>query len=228
MGHTDNPKSDSDYTFEALLQHTYGFLNAVGIREAHFAGHSRGGFLVTRLALEYPGLVKTLVLVASGTTARDDPSVPEDTFYKDIERRVPPGPPTPETVRMEPDAQAYRKEQVTDDFLARMLEIALLPKTQEAQKRTKALGPTLWLPSLVAKRQETLRTIDDSGLPVPTLLLWGFNDPAAPLPLGLKLFGRICAKTPEAALHVLNGAAHYSFRDQPQAFNRVLRSFCLR
>ena len=28
-------------------------------------------------------------------------------------------------------------------------------------------------------------------------------------------------------MHVLNGAGHYSYREQPAAFNRIVKSFCL-
>lgn len=229
QGYTDNPKTDGDYTFEALFRHTCGVFEALGMTSAHVAGHSRGAFLVARLALERPELVKTLVIVDSSTLAGDPPGFD---FYANLGRpggRLPRAvAPTAEAVRGEPDAQAYIREQVTDDFIARMLEIALLPKTREAGERMEAVGESVWLPSLNAKRAETIGVIDERGFPVPTLVIWGFNDRSAPLRLGLQLFERISAKTRQAELHVLNGAGHYSFRDQPRAFNRVLPSFCLR
>lgn len=226
QGHTDNPKTDTDYTFEALFEHTCGFFEALGISQANVAGHSRGAFLACYLALERPDLVKRLVLVDTITTAPEDPQYPSGNFYDEITRRTPPGPPTRETVRMEPDAQAYDPRHITDDFVDRLLEIARLPKTQEAQQRMKTLRDSVWLPSLNRKRQEALRRIDESGLAMPTLVIWGFNDRSAPLRFGLQLFERICAKTPEAELHVLNGGGHYAFREQYQAFNRVVRAFC--
>ena len=63
--------------------------------------------------------------------------------------------------------------------------------------------------------------------PVPTLVVWGFDDPSARLPVGQHLFERICARTPQAELHVLNRAGHCSFREQPRAFNRLVTDFCL-
>jgi pimeloyl-ACP methyl ester carboxylesterase len=76
-------------------------------------------------------------------------------------------------------------------------------------------------------KQATLRRIDEEGLTTRTLVFWGFNDRSAPLPLGQDLFSRIAQKTPRAEMHVLNGAGHYSYRDQYEAFNRVLTGFCL-
>jgi 2-hydroxy-6-oxonona-2,4-dienedioate hydrolase len=228
QGHSDNPKTDADYSVAALLRHTVGFLRALGIQNAHLGGHSRGAWLVARVALEHPELAKTLVLVDTSTLAPEDPAFPSQVFYTEIANRTPPGPPTAETVRMEPDAQAaHSRAHITDDFVARLLEIARLPKSQDATEKMKTLGPAQWLPDLNRERVRTLEMIDERGLPVPTLLTWGFNDRSAPLPLGHKLFARIAEKTPRAEMHVLNGAGHYSFREQAPAFNRLVPAFCL-
>jgi pimeloyl-ACP methyl ester carboxylesterase len=190
-------------------------------------GHSRGGLLVAALALEHRELAKTVVIVDSGTLAPGDPRYLLGTFYEEIERRIPPGPPTRETVRMEPDANSYSTDHVTDDFVARYLEIARLAKTQEAQRWMKPLSDRIWTPSLLRNKEQSLRMIDARGIPAPTLVIWGFNDPSAPLPLGVSLFERIRARTPQAEFHVLNQAGHYCFRERPHEFNRLLRSFCL-
>ena len=86
-----------------------------------------------------------------------------------------------------------------------------------------ALAMYTWDPYMHDPRlKHRLHRID-----VPTLLIWGANDRSAPLPKGLELFERIALKTPESELHLLNGAGHYTFRDQYEAFNQVVRDFCL-
>jgi len=227
-GYTDNPAPD-DYTPAALFRHACGFLEALDCGAAHLVGHSRGGFLVTWLAVERPDLVKTLVIVDSQSISPDAVSGGADDFYEKLghRQRLLTEPPTPELVRIEPEAQTYHREQVTDDFIARLLEIARLPKTREAQQRIQELRPTSWYPALFRKRDELLQRIDEEGLSLPTLIIWGFDDQSAPLTLGLQLFARLAPHAPRAELHVLNQARHYCFRDQPAAFNRLLRSFCL-
>lgn len=235
QGHTDNPRSDSEYTYEALSRHTAAWLQKLGVSRAHLVGHSRGGLLAATLALEHPGLAKTVIVVDSATLAPDDPRFNPEGFYKEVASRTPAGRPTLETIRAEPVANSYSADHVTDDYLARYLEIALLPKTKEAQQRVGAsgldeteLGRTVWMPSLSRKRKATLETIQAKGMSLPTLVVWGFNDPSAPLPLGHSLFERIALKTPQAEFHVLNRAGHYSFRERPHEFNRLIRAFCLR
>src|SRR5262245_28819634 len=41
QGFTDNPKRDKDYTIAAVLQHAYGLLRTLGLRNVHPVGHSR-------------------------------------------------------------------------------------------------------------------------------------------------------------------------------------------
>ena len=67
QGFTDNPKTDADYTMHATVQHAIAFLEKLGKGPYHIVGHSRGGFVVSRLALERPDLVKSCVCVSSGS-----------------------------------------------------------------------------------------------------------------------------------------------------------------
>ena len=130
-----------------------------------------------------------------------------------------------EKVRYQLDAMAVNKEHLSDDFLNRLLEIALLPKTEDAQRRMAEIREKVWSQSLQPKRLECIRRIEDEGFQMPTLVIWGLNDRAAPFPKGLQLFERIALKTPDAEFHVINRASHQVFREQPQVFNQVVRDF---
>ncbi|MCC7365103.1 MAG: alpha/beta hydrolase [Dehalococcoidia bacterium] len=228
QGYTGNPASPEDYTFEQLVEHSIAFLDALGIRDAHLAGHSRGALLIAAIAFARPDLAKTCVCVSTNTLAPDDPAYPGGQFYKDVEARTPPGPPSLASVRMEPDAQAWSTAQVTDDFVARLLEIAELPSTQEARAAMQVVGETVFMPSLARVKQRTLELIDDWGMPCPTLVIWGWDDRSAFVPLATKLYARIAAKTDDCALHIVNHSGHYVFREQTDEFVRAVSAFCLR
>jgi pimeloyl-ACP methyl ester carboxylesterase len=227
QGHTDNPPTDADYTFDFLVDHAAAWLNKLGISQAHIVGHSRGGLLVACLAFQLPGLAKSVIIVDSSTLAPVHPLSPGGVFYERIEARIPPGPPTIETARMEPDENSFSTAHVTDDYLARNMAFALLPKTQHAQARMKEISKTIWMPSVDRRHDDALRLIDERGMPAPTLVIWGHNDPSVLLVRGLGLWDRIAASTPESEFHVLNQAGHYGFREHPHQFNRLLRAFCL-
>jgi len=227
QGQTGNPKGD-EYTFEALLAHTHRWLQAVGIRGAHLVGHSRGGLLITRLAQEHPEVAKSLVIVDSNTLAPEDPSFPSGEFYAEIARRTPPGPATRATVRMEPEGQSFSHAHITDDFTSRLLENALLPVRVEADERMKAVADKAWFPTMGRAKAEALRLLEAQGMPVPTLIIWGMNDVSAPLRVhGLPLIDLIAAKTPRTVVVLVNQTGHYVMREQPDAFVRALRGFCL-
>jgi pimeloyl-ACP methyl ester carboxylesterase len=224
QGHTDNPRRAADYRFERVMDHCHAFLDQLGLGAIHVVGHSRGGMVAARLAMERPERVRSLTLVDAGAVAPFDPTLPVGQFYAPLEHPRLWRNPGRDAVVAEPEAQAVRSEWITDDFVARMLRIAQLPKTKAA-RRTLAAERTRWAPGLERYREETLGAIDRDGLPVPTLVLWGYDDRSAPRRSGLRLFDRIAARTADAQLVMLNGAGHYCYRDRPQAFNAVLTAF---
>jgi 2-hydroxy-6-oxonona-2,4-dienedioate hydrolase len=227
QGHTGNPESDAAYTFERLLGHAVALLELLAPGPAHLVGHSMGALLTARIALDRPELARTLVIVDSNTVAPDDDRFPWTKFYVDLDARIPAGPPTLETVRIEPDLQSYSSDHVTTGLLERLLQIARRPEFAHAAQRMRELRESTWMPSILPVRARTLEEIDARGVPVPTLVVWGANDPSAPLPLALQLLERIAARTPEADLHVLGRAGHYCFRERPEAFERALTGFAL-
>lgn len=226
QGHTDNPTKDTEYTFDAVVRHAYAFIKALGITKANMVGHSRGGLLVARLALEHPEIVDRLIIVDSASLSPESTMFPSYSWYDMLPIKE--GVPTLESVQVEPYYQAFNKAQVTQDLAKRLLEIASMPKFQEAQDKMKVLGPTLFNPNINRARNATVTQIDEVGFSMPTLLVWGFNDRSAPLPLGHHLFEHIVRNMPNAEMHILNGAGHNSYRDQHEAFNRIVTSFCIK
>jgi len=226
QGHTGNPEDESRYTFERLQAHALALLDALALGPAHLVGHSMGALLAARIALDRPELTRTLTIVDSNTVAPDDPRFPWTRFYAELSLRIPPGAPSLETVRIEPELQSVTQGHVTGGFLARLLEIARRPQFAEAERLARELRQTVWMPSILPVRARTLEEIDARGLPLPVLVVWGAGDPSAPLPLAYALFERIAARTPDAQLHVLGQAGHYCFRERAEAFERVLAAFC--
>jgi pimeloyl-ACP methyl ester carboxylesterase len=62
-GKTESP--EGKYSVSLLAQDAYQLMKAIGVQEAYFLGYSMGGRIATELALNYPELVKALVLASS-------------------------------------------------------------------------------------------------------------------------------------------------------------------
>jgi pimeloyl-ACP methyl ester carboxylesterase len=69
QGSTGNPKTDADYTMAATVKHAAGLLQALRLKNVHVVGHSRGGYVVARMTLDYPELVRSCTIIDSGTLA---------------------------------------------------------------------------------------------------------------------------------------------------------------
>ncbi|MBI2822858.1 MAG: alpha/beta hydrolase [Acidobacteria bacterium] len=224
MGYTDNPRSGADYTMAAFIRHAYGFLQAMGITKTHLLGHSMGAMVAARIAIEHPEMTGGLVVLDSKALAPDDPSAPED-FYVRLEEDAP-AEPTREFVRAEPDANSYSNAHVTGDYVDEILRVARLPKLAECKEKARLTRVT-YLAEVRDLKNQTLGEIRAGRLKAPTLIIWGFNDPSAPLILGQRLMEVILPSVPRAGFHVFNRSGHYTFREHAQEVNRLVADFIL-
>ncbi len=221
QGHTDNPKSDDDYTMAAVVRHAAGFLRKMGLNEVHVIGHSRGGYLVARLTLEHPEMISSCIIVDSGTLS-PGPSKTEQMMADAPRPRL-----SRESQRWVIERYSYDGKHITESLLDAAVEIAKLPKYQEAVRKMEEQGlkKNRFLPQLALEKEETLNWIMRGKLKSPTLVVWGYNDPTAALKRGQLLFELIAESNPDSEMHVLNRAGHFCYREQPEAFNHVIKGW---
>jgi pimeloyl-ACP methyl ester carboxylesterase len=235
QGFTDNPKSDSEYVIGTTVKHVFDFAQALGLTGLHVVGHSRGAYTACRLAIEHAQLVKTLVIVDSSTLMSHD--LP---FYAKLEAELAGIDDVKEHYRYMLRAHSWRGDHITEKWLNGMIDIHSLPKTRVAAAkmgwgalsgggssfRVKEPIGQAFFDDLYARQKETHEWIRGGALRVPTLIVWGFNDPSSPLdPTGLDTMRLIFPHTPRCEMHVLNEAGHNSFREQPEAFVAAVTSF---
>jgi len=220
-GFTDNPKRDTEFVIGTTVQHAYDFLEAMKIRETHVAGHSRGGYVATRLALEHPEMVKTLTIVDSSTLM-----TPPNPQYNLWEKEAAKIPDLRQRVRYLVTVNSYSGAHVTDDFVDLMVRIVTLPKSREAVTKMEGGLKHQFREDLVGKQKDTHERIRAGGLKCPTRVVWGFNDPSATMErCGIPCMNLVLPSVPKSEMHILNHAGHFSFREQPTAFNRGLIDF---
>ena len=123
-----------------------------------------------------------------------------------------------------------RRDGWAEEWLDSVTAIAALPKYREAVDKMETLGfrTTRFLPHLARQKDETLGWIRDRGFGMPTLLVWGFNDPTATLDQGYALFDLIARGTPDSRMHIFYRAGHFTYREHPAEFNNLLRTFVQR
>lgn len=65
-GQTDVP--DAPYSIQQMSEDVMMLCHGLGLKQAHFIGSSMGGFILQKLAHDFPGLVKSAVICNSATT----------------------------------------------------------------------------------------------------------------------------------------------------------------
>jgi len=221
QGYTDNPKTDADYTMAATVKHTARLIETLGLKNVHVIGHSRGGYIVARLTLDHPELVRSCVIIDSGTLAPG----PSKTEY--IMKEAPKPRLSRESQRWCIEHYSFRPDHITQTWLDEAENIAKSAKYQETVRKMEdeGLKRKQFLTHLAVHKEETLNWIIQGKLTQPTLLVWGYNDPTAELKRGQMLFELIADVNPKSEMHIINRAGHFCYREQPETFNQVIKGF---
>lgn len=221
QGFTDNPKSDADYTMHASVQHAAAFLRTLDRAPYHLVGNSRGAYLVCRLALENPDLVKSCVLVSTSTlspglsrnpVALADPPLPLQTR---------------ESQRWIYENYSYNPRIVTEDWLDETQAVVATERNRIAIRKMmdEGLEKRQYMPELRRQRFETYRWILERGMPCPTLIACAINDPSTDFDNMKLLIEMLMARQPRTEVRVFNRAGHYVYREQSPAFNGMVLDF---
>jgi pimeloyl-ACP methyl ester carboxylesterase len=218
---TEGPRDVSGFTIQAQVEHFYQVLRTLGVERAHLVGQSRGGYVVTRLALEHPELAKTLVVVDTSTLAPDVGDLDE--------RRSNLFAPAPtdrrERHRFRLAQMSHDPSHLTDEFIDAALLMDDLPQSQATRQLWRGGGEAQFNRSLALEKAETLAWLEQGRLTLPVLVYWARNDPSALLEQGYRLFELIAAQNERTRLYVTNAAGHFHYREQPFEFCRVVSEF---
>ena len=221
QGYTGNPKTDDDYTMDAVVKHAHQTLRTLGIEGAHLIGHSRGGYLTCRLTVDHPELVKSCIIVDSNTCAPGTgtnevvfANRPGDVLSRASQRWV-------------LEKYSYSADCVTEDWLDALVDIAQQQKYAETIDKMNNDGYlwTKFLPGLQTDKEDMFRILQTRGIQRPVMQIWGYNDPTVPHAMAFDLYRILAEKERRARWQIFNEAGHFSFREQPRRFNEVVRSF---
>lgn len=192
-----------DYTLQLFTDTVHGAIVAAGVASAILVGNSLGGGVAMQMALDHPGFVEKLVLMAPGCIEElpvyfampgiakmvGDFTSPE--FSEADQRRL-------------VSNLVYDPSVITDTLVAERYAVARTqPKDVLARMRTPNLAPRL------------------GELPMPILGFWGLQDDFCPAS-GAQRFLEAC---PDARFLTFNKVGHWVQVERAREFNRYTLGF---
>ncbi len=221
QGYTGNPETDDDYTMARVVRHALGFLDALDLGDCHIVGHSRGAYLTCRMTLENPARIKSNIMVDTNTLGPGQGRnhiVFADTPKPYLSR---------ESQRWVMENYSWNPKIVTEDWLDELMRVAALPKYLESVRKMldEGLADRVFAPQLARQKGDTFDRLMSTGTQRPNLIVWGLNDPTATIDTGFALYEIVVHKEPRTEMHVFNHSGHFSYREHPEAFNRLLLDY---
>lgn len=218
LGHGESAKAGGDYSLGAYANLIRDLLETLGEERGTVIGHSLGGGVAMQFAYQYPERCERLVLVSSGGLGRDVHAI--------LRAAVLPG---AELVLPWLSVAATRGIGTVVKALGRFgfRESADLAETWRS-------FISLEEPSARRAFLQTVRGIIDIGgqrvsatdklylsAGMPTLIVWGEEDPVIPLAHAHRAHEVI----PGSRLEVFSGAGHYPYIDDPVRFAAIVLDF---
>lgn len=207
FGYSERP-ARGDYSLTAHATRLADFIYAVGLDRATVVGHSMGGAVAIRAAVEYPERIARLILVASAR--------PQDMKRFGIARLL--GPVLPLVA-----AAALHNERIR---LAALRSAVYHGSLVDEETIAGYIGPTHAVGHLAALRQLARdvgrdRPVRVEDIHQPTLIIAGANDRWVMASRARWLHHRI----PHARLEVVPECGHLVPEERPELFNRLVAEF---
>ena len=213
IGHGYSAKPDHPLEIVHYVDHVLKFMDAIGVKSAHFSGESVGGWTAARLAIDRPEKVDRVALNTMGGTMAN-PQVMERIFALSMEAAKDP---SWERVKARLEWLMADPAMVTDDLIRTRQAIFEQSDWLRACENNMALQH-------MEIRQRNMITDDDlRSMTVPALVLWTTKDPSGPVDEGR----RIASLIPHAQLAIMNECGHWPQYEDPATFNRIHLDFLL-
>lgn len=203
-GHGQSSAPEGEYTLEALADDLKGLLDALGIRQTHFAGLSMGGMIGQAFALRYPGVFQSLVL--ADTTSRRPPDAAK-MWGERIE--------IARTKGMDALVESTLARWFTEPY--RRAHPEVMKRIGDGIRRTPVAGFVGCCHAI--SRVDYLDRLKE--IRIPALVLVGEHDHGTP-PEAARLIHQNLAGS---EFHVIPSAAHLSNVEQTETFNAKLLAF---
>ena len=206
-GHGQSSAPPSEYTLEQLADDVKALLDALNIKQTHWAGLSMGGMIGQTFALKYPGVFRSMVL--ADTTSRRPPDAAR-MWAERIQNAQQQG--------MEALVESTLGRWFTEPY--RNAHKDVMARIGNDIRKTPVAG-FVGCCQAISKIDVTERLKE---IRMPTLIMVGEHDHCTPPEAARAIHENL----PGSELKIIASAAHLSNIEQAQAFNDALTAFYTR
>lgn len=196
-----------------IIEHLVGFAEQLGLDRFAAIGSSFGALMAGLLHFRLPGRVDALVLGSSGSAVHREGDSDLQNAYRNGLSVI--DDPSPETCRR-------RLERIFFDPAAVPAELAFMQATLAALPGARASYERRMRGMMQVEACRPFRIVDRlEDITVPTLLIWGREDPRGRLDRAEEAARRI----PGARLVAIENCKHHPHIEHPERYNALVRDF---
>lgn len=199
-GHGQSDKTVKEPGLDGLSAALVGFMDALGIESAHLVGHSMGGAVAARTALDHPGRVRSLTLIGSAGLGEEINSGYTEGFIAASSRR---------DLKPVLEHLFHNPATVTRQLVDDLLKYKRLDGVDDALR---ALGGALF----AGGRQSAVLADALKAATTPVLVIWGESDAVIPAAHAEALGDR-------AKAEVIGEAGHMVQMEKANRVNELVR-----
>ncbi len=211
-------KRIEDLSLDFAGEFLAAFMDRQRVDRASLVGNSLGGVVSLQFAVRFPHRLEKLVLVSSGGWGRELPlpfrllNIPVLGELMAWAWGTRPG------MRRSLRSMVYDPQDITDEFIDQMAELARLPGAKEMLLSVARTGIDL--------RGQNMRLLEPllrrvPEIEAPTLIIWGAQDPIIPVAHAHIAHQMI----KNSQLHILDRCGHVPQIEKPEEFNQLMLDF---
>jgi 2-hydroxy-6-oxonona-2,4-dienedioate hydrolase len=211
LGHGYTGKPDYPYEIPRYRDHLLSYLDAAGIEKAHIVGESLGGWVGARTAIDNPDRIASLQLLCAGGTVanptvmeRVRTSTREAVSKDDIE-----------LTRARMRLLMANDEDATEELVEVRHAIYHQPEF------VANIDNLLCLQNMEVRPRNVLRPEHLARIAVPTLVVWGRDNPFGEVPEATAMHEAI----PSSELVLFDDCGHWPQHEQARLYNEVSLEF---
>lgn len=211
LGHGYTGKPDYPYEIPRYRDHLLAYFDAQGIEKAHIVGESLGGWVGARTAIDAPERVASLQLLCAGGTVAN-PQVMER-IRNSTRKAV-----TTDDVEL---TRARMRLLMADDADATEELVAVRHAIYHQPDFVANIENLLCLQDMETRQRNILRPEDLARIDVPTLIVWGRNNPFGEVPEADAMHRNIKG----SELTIFDACGHWPQHEQAEKYNRLSLDF---